>query len=225
MPAWLYETASAASGSVVGFGVLDALGMRLGTVEGWVWAPDGTLAFLEVAHRAVLRESRHLVPLGYVVQVDPGHRYVHLRELTRRTLGTACPRLDDRRLPDDDALADAWAAAPTPRPDVTTRLRHPEAGVDALVPERIAVRRDTASPRAAAPSGTAPPVGFTPGDAPSGPAMPGDATPVPAWDRVADTPEGDTLGPPPTWGPLTAPTGAWQPLLDDEEPSGDTAPR
>ena len=142
MPAWLYETASAASGGVVGFGVLDALGMRLGTIEGWVWAPGGELAYLDVAQRSVLRENRHLVPLGYVVQVDPGHRYMHLRELTRRTLGTACPRFDDRRLPDEGVLMQGLLNAPDIRADVAARLRQPALGVDALVPERVAVRRD-----------------------------------------------------------------------------------
>lgn len=202
MPAWLYETASPSSGGLVGFGVLDALGMRLGTVEGWVWAPDAALAYLEVAHRSVLRENRHLVPLGYVVQVDAGHRYVHLRELTRRTLAAHCPRIDDRRLPDDDTLENGIAGAPAPRPDVVARLRRPAAGVDALVPERIAVQREADTRPAPAPAWSG--VADNTDDAPS-------------WTPL--TPDGPLPAPPPASEP-----GPWQPLLPDE-PTGDTAPR
>lgn len=208
MPAWLYETASPPAASLVGFGVLDALGMRLGTVEGWVWTPEATLAYLEVCYRSVLRENRHLVPLGYVVQVDAGHRYVHLRELTRRTLAAHCPRIDERRMPDADVLAAGIEAAPAPRPDIVLRLRRPEAGVDGLVPERIAVQQSAAR---------------RPSDSPSLLPSPG----VPAWGSVVDARDEA-----PSWTPLTEGTvpsvghgpGPWQPLLPDE-PTGDTAPR
>lgn len=179
MPTWLYESASTASESVVGFGVLDALGMRIGTVEGWVRTPEGAVAYLEVAHRSVLRENRHLVPLGYVVQVDPGRRYVHLRELTRRTLPLVGVRFDDRRLPDETTLAEGLRHTPAARTDVVNLLLDPAHGVAALVPERIAVRRDPRYAEALA-AAMPPPTGspVAAGDAERG------ASHAPSWTRM-----------------------------------------
>ena len=188
MSPWRYETAPVSPEGLVGYGVLDALGMRIGGVEGWVWAPDGTLALVVIAQKSLLRLSRHLVPLGYVVQVDSRRRYLHLRELTRRSLPMHCPRLAEHGLPDDSDLQRAVLEAPHVRPEIAALLRDPATGIHAMQPGRLRVRTEQ-------------------GDGSAG--LPPE---LPAWRRA------DLLVEPrlPAWTPITTPsdTGPWKTLAD-----------
>ncbi len=188
MAPWLYETASASPDGLVGYGVLDALGMRIGAVEGWVRAPDGTLALVVLSQKSLLRLSRHLVPLGYVVQVDGHKRYLHLRELTRRSLPLHCPRIGEAGLPSDDDLERAVREAPHVRPEVASLLSRPATGIRAMRPGRLSLSAEQGDGSSSGPPD------------------------LPVWRRA------DRIAEPrlPAWAPLTPAhdAGDWHPLAD-----------
>ncbi len=109
------------------FSVLDAVGVRLGAVSGWVYTPDGHVAGLSVGLRGFFKAHYYLIPLGYVTQIDPRHRTLHLREITRRSLPQVAVRCDDT-LPPAEVLETVLREAPNPRPAIVSMLRQPESG-------------------------------------------------------------------------------------------------
>lgn len=133
MADWLYESAPATPDGLAAYSVLDAVGMRLGNVDGWARAPGGAVAFLSLGSPAALREGHALVPLGYVTQVDARRRHVRLRELTRKAIAQRLPRYDGA-LPHPEALVAALREAPDVRPEIALVLADPARGVRPLFP-------------------------------------------------------------------------------------------
>lgn len=140
-PDWsLHQTSSSETASgFTRYSVLDAVGVRLGTISGWVRAPGGQLAGLCVA---LSRFEPYLIPLGYVTGVDPRHRTIHLREVTRRVLprlGVPCADV----LPPAEVLDAVLREAPAPRPEIASLFRQPEQGplFSASTPIVVPVRR------------------------------------------------------------------------------------
>ncbi len=128
-PDWsLYKTSSSDPESgFATYGVLDAVGVRLGTVSGWVRSPGGEVTGLCVDLRGFALSTSYLIPLGYATGVDPRHRTIHLREITRRNLtrlATPC----DGTLPPREVLESVFREAPAPRAEIVSVFRQPERG-------------------------------------------------------------------------------------------------
>jgi hypothetical protein len=110
---------------VAGYAVLDALGVRMGYVSGWVKDPDGRVRMLKIAIREMYETNEYLVPIGSVTLIDDARNQIQLRELTRRLLPKYCMRFDDE-LPEPQLLRSLIRFFPNPRPSVVERLQRPE---------------------------------------------------------------------------------------------------
>lgn len=159
-PDWsLHQTSSSDTASgFAHYGVLDAVGVRLGTVSGWVRTPDGQVAGLCVELRGFSSSQSYLVPLGYVTGVDPRHRTIHLREVTRRIL----PRMAapcDGFLPPREVLEAVQREAPDARPEIRSIFRQPERGplFTQDTPVVVPVKRGDGNRHAHPPVASAPP--------------------------------------------------------------------
>ncbi len=129
-PDWsLFKTLSSdLSADPSRYHVLDAVGVRLGVVSGWVRSPLGQVAGLRVAVRGFFNDHLYVIPIGYVAQIDPRHRVLHLREITRRALPQMALRCDGDALPPPEVLENVFQDAPAPRPDILAALVNPEYG-------------------------------------------------------------------------------------------------
>ena len=155
-PDWsLHQTSSTRSASGFAlYSVLDAVGVRLGTISGWVCAPSGEVVGLCVA---LSRFEPYMIPLGYVTGVDPRHHTIHLREVTRRLL----PRLAvpcHPTLPPAEVLVSLLQEAPAPRGEVASIFRKPEEGplFSQSTPIVVPVRRSEPRPAPARPAAAEP---------------------------------------------------------------------
>jgi hypothetical protein len=138
----LYAASFEPASSLAGYSVLDAVGVPLGSVSGWAYDGRGQVGALRVGVRSLLRGQRHyLVPLGYVTQVDPRHRFVHLREVTRRTIARHAA-LAGEELPLREELETLVREAPNPRPEICAILQDPHAGPVFLRPGRLTVEAE-----------------------------------------------------------------------------------
>lgn len=190
MADWRYETSTGAPDSPAGYGVLDAFGLRIGVLEGWIRDGAGDVQFVVIAVRTLLRTTRHAVPLGYVVQFDTRRRQLHLRELTRRSLPVRCPRLDGHVLPPDSELAGVLHEAPHVRPEIRDMMADPANGLRQIRPGRLTPTPEQGDGRSSGP--------------PPQPA---------AWTPVAPELPAEAARPP--WAPLsTLHAPAWQKLSD-----------
>ncbi len=77
---------------LAGYAVLDALGVRLGHVSGWVTDPDGRIRMLKVAVTEWEGSSDYLVPLGAVTLISDATSTVQLRKVTKQSIGRLCYR-------------------------------------------------------------------------------------------------------------------------------------
>lgn len=125
---------------IAGYAVLDALGLRLGYVAGWVKDPDECVRMLSLAVREWFETKEYLVPIGSITLIDDEHAKIHLRELTKRSLPKYCMELGDE-LPEPQLLKGLIRFFPNPRPSVVERLETP-AEVPALASSRLTVRYD-----------------------------------------------------------------------------------
>ncbi len=144
MSDWSLYTATpeAPPESLVGYNVLDAVGVPMGSISGWAYGGAWQLAALRVAVRGFLKRRQHfLIPLGYVTQIDPRHRFVHLREITRRRLSEHAIQADDE-LPDRPELEDLVRQAPNVRPEILSILSDPHQGPVFLRPGRLSIAPD-----------------------------------------------------------------------------------
>ncbi len=125
---------------IAAYAVLDALGLRLGYVTGWVKDPDRRVRMLKVAVRESSDTKEYLIPIGAVTLIDDARAQFHLRELTKRSLGKYCIAFDGE-LPEPRLLKSLIRYFPNPRPSVVERLEQPEE-VPAPPPSRLTVRGD-----------------------------------------------------------------------------------
>lgn len=125
---------------VAGYAVLDALGLRLGYVSGWVKDPDGKVRMLKVAVREWFETKEYLVPVGSVTLIDDERGQVQLRELTKRSLPKYCMEYEEE-LPEPQLLKSLIRFFPNPRPSIVERLETPEL-VPPLPASRLTVRHD-----------------------------------------------------------------------------------
>lgn len=125
---------------VAGYAVLDALGLRLGYLSGWVKDPDERVRMLKVAVREWFETKEYLVPVGSITLIDDEHTQVHLRELTKRSLPKYCMEFTDE-LPEPQLLKSLIRFFPNPRPTVVERLERPEE-VPPLAASRLTVGHD-----------------------------------------------------------------------------------
>jgi hypothetical protein len=203
MSAWRYETSTGAPESPAGYGVLDAFGLRIGVLEGWIRDASGEVQLVVIAVRTLLRTTRHAVPLGYVVQFDTRRRQLHLRELTRRSLPQRCPRMEGAALPPDTELAGVLHEAPHVRPEIREMMRDPARGLRPMRPGRLTPAPEQGDGRSSGP-----------------PPLPDPwirLTPEPALAAAPAT-HGAPTAAGPAWTPLsTLHTPTWQRLSDLEE--------
>lgn len=128
--------------SLVGYNVLDAVGVPMGSISGWAYDGGWQLAALRVAVRGFLKRRQHfLIPMGYVTQVDPRHRFVHLREITRRRVSEHGLQADEA-LPERTELESLVRQAPNVRPEILSILSDPHQGPVFLRPGRLTVASD-----------------------------------------------------------------------------------
>lgn len=127
---------------VAGYGLLDALGVRIGQVTGWVTYPSGEIALLKVTVRDWFKSRDFLLPLGAISLIDDARRHVQLRQLTRRTLARQCLPVEPTALPPDDVLAEFVQYFPNPRPSVVERLGDPNPAPSVPQPGRLTVLPD-----------------------------------------------------------------------------------
>ena len=109
------------STGIDGYSVLDALGLRVGHVSGWVIHPSGGVVMLKTTIRDWFKTRDYLVPIGAVTLVNDIHRQLQLRQLTRRALIKQCIQVTDE-LPAQDVLEELIQYFPNPRPVVAERL-------------------------------------------------------------------------------------------------------
>ncbi len=210
MPDWRYETSSSAPDSPVGYGVLDAFGLRIGTVDGWMRSPGGEVLFVVVAVRNLLRTARHALPLGYVVQFDTRRRQLHLRELTRRSLPQRCPRFEGVALPAEPELDAVLREAPHVRPEIRDMMANPGEGLRPMRPGRLTAAPEQGDGRAGPPPPPAPPPATW---SRVGPALAAEPARVP---NAVRPPEPAPTAPAarPSWQPLASIRPTWQRLSE-----------
>lgn len=181
MADWLFESAPNAPASLAAYGVLDAVGMRFGQVDGWLRDPSGEVVMVSMTLRSIMRTQRALIPLGYITQLDIGRRNVHLREITRRSLSTYGLVYEGGTLPDTDALVEKLRESPYVRPEIRLLLADPR-HVQPMLPSRAWALGDGRAERPPVPPSAAEALAAGP----------------PVWSPLA--PLGDDLVP--SWRPL-----------------------
>jgi hypothetical protein len=110
---------------IAGYGVLDALGVKIGYISGWVKDPDERVRMLKVAVREWFDMKEYLIPVGSITLVDDDRSQIQLRELTKRTIPKYCMPYEDD-LPEPQLLKSLIRFFPNPRPTVAERLAKPE---------------------------------------------------------------------------------------------------
>lgn len=143
MAGWILTDFSDLTGAygVAGYSVLDALGVRIGHVSGWVTEPSGEIALLKVTVRDWFKSRAYLLPSGGIMAVEDERRHVTLRQLTRRALMKQCLPLEDD-LPPPHLLRELIQFFPNPRPAVVERLADPRDTPDGSPPGRLTIRSD-----------------------------------------------------------------------------------
>jgi len=129
MAPWTLLDIARAKGTVAGYYVIDALGLRIGTVSGWVKQPSGATTLLKVTIRDWFALRAYLLPLGAIQRIDDERKQVRLATLTKSSLQSRClPLLS--KLPHADRLYDLLERFPAPLADVDARIqsngRHPD---------------------------------------------------------------------------------------------------
>lgn len=122
-----------AAGSIAGYAVNDALGVRLGHVSGWVSDKEHKVQMLKVTVAEWSGTSDYLVPAGAISIIVDTKSVVQLREVLKQTIGRLCfhyrGELPERRL-----LSSLQRHFPSPPVSVVERL--------ARVDENAAPSRD-----------------------------------------------------------------------------------
>ncbi|GAB5519730.1 MAG: hypothetical protein RhofKO_19810 [Rhodothermales bacterium] len=122
MTGWTIFDVARAKGTVAGYHVIDVLGLRIGTVTGWVNDPNGGTALLKVAVRDWFALRTYLMPLGAIARIDDDRKQVRMAGLTKSSLRGRCLPLDGK-LPHADRLYDLLERFPAPKPDIDARMQ------------------------------------------------------------------------------------------------------
>ena len=109
---------------IAGYSVLDALGVRIGHISGWVSNSSGRITLLKATVRDWFKSRDYLIPLGAVTLIDDTRRRLQLRQLTKRALMKQCLPIGNV-LPEASFLEDLIQYFPNPRPSIMERLAHP----------------------------------------------------------------------------------------------------
>lgn len=143
VPSWTLTDFTDLTGvyGIAGYGVLDALGVRIGHVSGWVTDGAGEIGLLKVTVRDWFKSSNYLLPLGTLSLIDDGRQHLHLRQLTKRALMKHCLPLEDG-LPPTPVLDDLVHFFPNPRPSIVERLADPARVPAAPMPGRLTLHPD-----------------------------------------------------------------------------------
>ena len=110
---------------IAGYAVLDALGLKMGYVSGWVKDPDAQVRMIKLCVRDWFDVQEFLVPIGCITLIDDSRSQINLRELTRRSLPKYCIEYRGE-LPEPQLLKGLIRYFPNPRPVVVERLERPE---------------------------------------------------------------------------------------------------
>ena len=110
---------------IMGYAVLDALGLKMGRVSGWVTDPYDKVRMIKLSVRDWFDVQEFLVPIGCITLIDDSRSQIHLRELTRRTLPKYCIEYKGE-LPEPQLLKSLIRYFPNPRPVVVERLERPD---------------------------------------------------------------------------------------------------
>lgn len=127
MPEWslIDRPPGESSTGVAGYGIIDALGLHLGNVSGWVIDPASRVRMIKVSVRGWFEVKEYLVPVGAVTFINDRCSKIHLRELTKRTISKYCITFAGE-LPEARLLRSLVRYFPDPRPTVAERLEHPD---------------------------------------------------------------------------------------------------
>lgn len=71
---------------VAGFSALNAVGVRAGSVTGWLADPQRRVRYLLVTIRANLESTQHLIPVRSLLRINARRKSVQLVYLTRSAL-------------------------------------------------------------------------------------------------------------------------------------------
>lgn len=110
---------------IAGYAVLDALGLKMGRVSGWVKDPYQQVRMIKLVVREWFEAQEFLVPIGSITLIDDHHSQMHLRELTRRSLPKYCIEYTGE-LPEPQLLKSLIRFFPNPRPVIVERLQRPD---------------------------------------------------------------------------------------------------
>ncbi|MEM6646023.1 MAG: hypothetical protein AAF730_07200 [Bacteroidota bacterium] len=122
MAPWTLFDIARAKGTVASYHVIDALGLRIGTVSGWVKMPSGATAMLKVTVRNWFALRAYLLPLGAIRRIDDTRKHVRLAALNKSSLQSRCLPLNGK-LPHADRLYDLLERFPAPAGDVDARIQ------------------------------------------------------------------------------------------------------
>ncbi len=127
MPDWTLENRPLGEGGdgIAGYTVVDALGLRLGWVSGWITDPDDRVRMLKLAVREWFKIKEFLVPIGSITLIDDRRSRIQLRELTKRSVPKYCMPFEGD-IPEPRLLNGLIRFFPNPRPRVVERLEHPD---------------------------------------------------------------------------------------------------
>lgn len=134
MPAsWSLVDTSAARPGLAGYRVLDALGLPIGKVTGWVLDATDQVAFLKAEILTWPVRAAYLLPLGTLNEIDDAAQQVRLRQLTKSALMLHCLQIE-RDLPAADFLEAHLQSFPPPRASILQRLQALAGGASSRAP-------------------------------------------------------------------------------------------
>lgn len=122
MAPWTLFDVARAKGTVAGYYVIDALGLRIGTVSGWVKMPNGATALLKVTVRDWFALRAYLLPVGAIQRIDDERKHIRLAALTKSSLQSRCLPLVGK-LPHADRLYDLIGRFSAPPGAVDARIQ------------------------------------------------------------------------------------------------------
>ncbi len=104
-------------GILTGFDVIDAVGIRIGSVADCYRDEDGKARFLRVSMAHSSGYGAFLIPAFYVTIVDPDRRKIQVRALRRLTVPQLCHPFDES-VTTPALIREMAAAHPPANPDL-----------------------------------------------------------------------------------------------------------
>ena len=107
------NTTGARTAVLTGFDVIDAVGIRMGSVSDWYFDPHGRVTLLRVSmSHSTFDAASFLIPVFYVTILDTSRRKIQVRALRRLTVPQLCEPYDAVSTTPDKILALAAAHPP-----------------------------------------------------------------------------------------------------------------